>query len=180
MNIQIRKAISHFFPSPSFPQVYSEAVANAIDAKADYIEIDIKIKSYNDPESLNLRISDNGEGFTDESFNRFSSLLDAKDKKHKGLGRLLFLEYFKGVSIRSVFSLGKGRKFLFDEKFKGKFSLYDVPSSEHSGTILEFGNVLALVLIVMMIYVQVRLNSNSWLNFNPFFWNERNRELVLR
>ena len=73
MNIQIRKAISHFFPSPSFRQVYSEAVANAIDAKADYIEIDIKIKSYNDPESLNLRISDNGEGFTDESFNRFSS-----------------------------------------------------------------------------------------------------------
>jgi hypothetical protein len=143
MNIQIRKAISHFFPSPSFPQVYSEAVANAIDAKADYIEIDIKIKSYNDPESLNLRISDNGEGFTDESFNRFSSLLDAKDKKHKGLGRLLFLEYFKGVSIRSVFSMGKGRKFLFDEKFKGKFSLYDVPSSEHSGTILEFGKCVS-------------------------------------
>lgn len=143
MNIQIRKAISHFFPSPSFPQVYSEAVANAIDAKADHIEIDLKINSYNDPESLKLRISDNGEGFTDESFKRFSSLLDAKDNKHKGLGRLLFLEYFKRVNFRSVFAPGRGRTFLFDEKFKGKCTFFETTALDQCGTLLEFGKCIS-------------------------------------
>lgn len=139
MNIKIRSAIRHFFPNPSFTLVYSEAIANALDAGATQIVIDIKIKSFLDPQSLHLCISDNGAGFTDENFKRFSYLMDAKDKQHKGLGRLVFLEYFKSASFKSVFEKCKCRKFSFNDSFSGKSQIEDVAQEVDRGTTIEFG-----------------------------------------
>lgn len=139
MNIKIRKAISHFFPTPSFPLVYSEAVANALDAGANNISIDIKLASYLDPASLKLTISDDGEGFTEENFARFSYLMDAKDRQHKGLGRLIFLEYFSSVDYQSVYDGTTKRSFKFDDRFSGESNCESVPSGTPTGSLLEFG-----------------------------------------
>ena len=47
MNIPIKEAIAHFFSNPSFDLIFSEAVANALDAGASDIKISISIKAYN-------------------------------------------------------------------------------------------------------------------------------------
>ena len=85
MEIGINEAIQHFFSTTSFNMVYSEALANALDAGANDISIEISIESYSKPETLEIRIRDNGEGFTDKNFAKFSELLKKSDKSHKGL-----------------------------------------------------------------------------------------------
>ena len=68
MDIELPNAIRLFFPNPSFSQVIFEAVANAFDAKANRIDIRVSIESYNDPQTLKLEISDNGQGFITPKF----------------------------------------------------------------------------------------------------------------
>lgn len=101
MNIDIRKAINKFYGSSSLPMVYGEAVANAFDAGANKINIELSIKTLSDEKSFSLIISDNGSGFTDERFKRFSELLNTEDESHKGLGRLVYLDYFSKVRFIS-------------------------------------------------------------------------------
>lgn len=72
MNIPIKEAIAHFFSNPSFDLIFSEAVANALDAGASDIKISISIKAYSKPETLKMTIEDNGIGFTDKNFIKFS------------------------------------------------------------------------------------------------------------
>ena len=96
--------------------VYYEAIANSIDAGADRIEIKIQLVSITSPETLEITIGDNGEGFTDQNFKNFSTLLEHKDKYHKGLGRLVYLQYFDKIEVESKFMTGS-RNFVFNSEF---------------------------------------------------------------
>ena len=118
MNLPVEYAISHFFPATSFDLIYSEAVANAFDAEASEISIDIDLKAYSKPKTLKLIIRDNGVGFNDDNFDRFSNLMKVKDAQHKGLGRLVYLQYFTSVTVNSVFGNGQRRTFSFEDSIK--------------------------------------------------------------
>ena len=61
MNLPVEYAIKHFFSSTAFELIYSEAVANALDANATDISINIKLESYSEPTTLELTICDNGD-----------------------------------------------------------------------------------------------------------------------
>ena len=56
--------------------VYFEAIANSINAGATEISINIKIKSIAVVDTFKLEISDNGAGFTDENYRKFSILME--------------------------------------------------------------------------------------------------------
>lgn len=95
MKILANKAADLFFQNTSFLYVYYEAVANALDAKATKISIDISIDEFSKQDTLVLKVTDNGVGFTDENFNRFQHILDSADEYHKGVGRLVFYIIFQ-------------------------------------------------------------------------------------
>ncbi len=118
MDIETAGAIKLFFPNPSLSLVYFEAVANALDAGATEIDVSIDIQSFDEPSSLTITVSDNGDGFTDENFDRFRKLLRPRDRFHKGIGRLVFLNYFKRVEVDS-FGKDWRRRFTFTDGFDG-------------------------------------------------------------
>jgi hypothetical protein len=118
MDIETSSAIKLFFPNPSLGLVYFEAIANALDAGATEIDIEISIQAFTASETLNVKITDNGSGFTDESFSRFKTLMKPKDGFHKGIGRLVFLNYFDNVEVISEWADNR-RKFLFKDNFDG-------------------------------------------------------------
>lgn len=119
MNISPLAAAKRFFRNPTFEMVYEEAFANAIDAGATEVSISVDIKRFSEPESMKIVIQDNGVGFTNTNYDKFSELLKKSDRRHKGLGRLIYLVYFKSVNIESVFEDNRRRTFVFDEHFKG-------------------------------------------------------------
>lgn len=120
MDIETSNAIRLFFPNPSLSLVFFEAIANAFDANATEIKIDINLTSFDASESLKVTIEDNGNGFTDENFDRFKSLLKPRDKYHKGVGRLVFLNYFNQVEVNSTLE-NQVRSFIFKDKFDGSY-----------------------------------------------------------
>jgi anti-sigma regulatory factor (Ser/Thr protein kinase) len=143
MKISLRQAVKHFFSQSSFDQIYQEAIANAIDAGARNITIAFEANSLSDVNSFKLSISDDGVGFTEERFKKFSKLMDVEDEdiKHKGLGRLVYLFYFDKVEVESYFDKNKHRLFSFDEKLndEAEDSLPDIIESENpSGATLRF------------------------------------------
>ncbi|WP_246668557.1 ATP-binding protein [Bartonella refiksaydamii] len=105
------------FPKPStemeaFQPVF-EAVSNAIHALEDSKQedyksagnIDIKIKDIDDNESLEIIVKDNGVGLDDEHFQAFRTV-DTNfklEKGGKGVGRLLWLDAFKKIRVKSIF-----------------------------------------------------------------------------
>jgi hypothetical protein len=133
MDINTEYAAKHFFPNPSFVQIFFEAVANAFDAGASEISISI----VEDP--LSITISDNGQGFTNDRFERFARLGQPADLHHKGLGRLVYLKYFSNVQIVSIFQNTK-RSFVFSESFTGKRTDTEASSRERPGTTLRFNS----------------------------------------
>lgn len=126
MDIETASAIKLFFPNPSLALVYYEAIANALDAGATEIAIDISIQAFTTSETLNVKVTDNGTGFTDESFLRFKTLMKPKDNFHKGIGRLVFLNYFDNVEVTSEWDDNR-RKFLFKENFDGYADVIKLP-----------------------------------------------------
>lgn len=139
MLINLSNAIKKFYPNPVLEQVYFEAIANSIYANSTEIELFIEIESYSKPETLKMTITDNGEGFNEENFKRFSKLLETEDSEHKGLGRLVFINYFNRVDISSIFAKKK-REFLFTENFEGKendFTIEDTDIDKNK-TVLQF------------------------------------------
>lgn len=106
MEIEVKKAVQIFFSNASFEMIYLEAFANALDADADEFKIEICANSTNpaDLNSLIIKLWDNGIGFDEYRFSKFSKLLSVEDKTHKGLGRLVYLCYFDNVKIESNFS----------------------------------------------------------------------------
>ena len=140
MNIGIEEAIQHFFSTPSFDLIYSEAMANALDAGARNIFFNIKIYSFNKPSSLEIEIKDDGVGFTENNFFKFTELLKKSDNSHKGLGRLIYLKYFSKVEIESVFDGNKKRVFIFDNSFKGDSCVEIIKDNLDSYSKLSFKN----------------------------------------
>lgn len=117
MKINLKQAVKYFFTNPSLELVYIEAVANSIDAGASKIDIEISIEDMSKPETLTVLIRDNGEGFTDKRFKKFSELMKVEDESHKGLGRLVFLSYFNKVDILSYYGKKK-RTFQYSTSFE--------------------------------------------------------------
>ena len=142
MKIKPSSAINRFFPNPSFKMIYSEVMANALDANATSLHIDISIQSFNKPNTLIIKIKDNGDGFSDENFQRFSHLMEPKDNNHKGLGRLVFLKYFSSVEFESIFKNDKQqfveRSFLFHDDFEDEKEDKIIDNTNSTGTNLVF------------------------------------------
>lgn len=137
MDIETSGAIRLFFPNPSLTLVYFEAMANALDAGSTEISIDVDVQAFDKPDTLRITISDNGDGFTDENFDRFKTLLKPRDKFHKGIGRLVFLNYFKRVDVSSAWDK-KQRNFTFKEGFDGVAPIQDLQVEQNARTSLVF------------------------------------------
>ncbi len=137
MDIETSGAIRLFFPNPSLTLVYFEALANALDAGATDVSINIDVQAFDKPDTLKITVSDNGDGFTDENFERFRKLLRPRDKFHKGIGRLVFLNYFARVDIDS--SREKWRRtFTFKDGFEGNAPLQNLADQQEAKTTLVF------------------------------------------
>ncbi len=119
MKVKISKAIEIFFPKPKFELVFFEAIANSIDAGATSISVKTDIDLSKGSTSIKLEISDDGCGFSDKNFSKFSKLLEVESDDHKGIGRLVFLNYFDEVRVSSTFG-DKTRKFLYNKSFAGE------------------------------------------------------------
>ncbi len=117
MKVKLGQAVKMFFGHSSLEMVFFESVANSLDAGSNQIDISIYISEINKPESLIVKISDNGLGFTDDRYKKFSHLFDVEERSHKGLGRLVYLCYFDDIRITSTFDRNKKREFVFSEKF---------------------------------------------------------------
>jgi hypothetical protein len=141
MEIDTRYATNLFFPNSAFIQIYFEAVANSLDAEADDIRIHISTDGNIKPAYLEIKVTDNGQGFTDERFERFRLLKEPVDSYHKGLGRLVYLHYFKQVNVESFFSSQK-RSFVFSEDFNGDSDLKKAKGKAPQGTSLTFRGFL--------------------------------------
>lgn len=143
MKVKLGQAVKMFFGNSSLEMVYFEAIANALDANATEIEISIFTKALNKPETLEIRISDNGEGFTDERYGKFSNLFDVDESSHKGLGRLVYLCYFDSIKVESYFEGTKKREFDFNEKFnEDDFKVTTVKESNSGTTFIMNGYTL--------------------------------------
>ncbi len=137
MKVKLSQAVKMFFGNSSLEMVYFEAIANALDANATEIEIKIFAKALNQPETLQIEISDNGEGFTDDRYTKFSKLFDVDESTHKGLGRLVYLCYFEDVKVISYFNKTAKRIFNFSEGFEEeKFKIEEV-EERTSGTSIK-------------------------------------------
>ena len=141
MEIETTSAIKLFFPNPSLELVFFEAIANSFDAGATEIDIKISMHSFALVSSLNISISDNGDGFIDENFTRFEMLMKPRDALHKGIGRLVFLDYFSSVAVESFFD-GKRRNFLYNKDFNGASDVVDVQDGMPHSTKLNFSGFI--------------------------------------
>ena len=137
MDIETSGAIRLFFPNPSLALVYFEALANALDASATDVSIDIDVQAYDKPDTLKITVTDNGDGFTEENFDRFKTLLKPRDIFHKGIGRLVFLNYFDRVEVVSTRDKWQ-RKFVFKEGFDGNAPLQEIEQAQDAKTTLTF------------------------------------------
>lgn len=68
MEVNVQKAVKMFFSNSSFEMIYNEALANALDAGANEIRINISLPDPTQLQNLQVRISDNGVGFDDVRF----------------------------------------------------------------------------------------------------------------
>lgn len=137
MDIETAGAIRLFFPNPSLTLVYFEALANALDAGATEVSIDIDVQAFDKPNTLKIAVSDNGDGFTDENFERFRKLLRPRDKFHKGIGRLVFLNYFSRIEVTSTRDKWR-RSFIFKDGFDGNAPLENLQDEQPAKTTLAF------------------------------------------
>lgn len=142
MEVNVKKAIKIFFSKSSFEMIYFEAFANAIDAGATEFNIHINLPQWGEWRNMEIELSDNGVGFTEERFNKFKKLLDVEETSHKGLGRLVYLCYFDTVRIESVFEPGRARKFEFNDAFEGNCDIEesDVQTTGASLKLVDFSN----------------------------------------
>jgi arsenate reductase-like glutaredoxin family protein len=153
MKVKLSQAVKMFFGNSSLEMVYFEAIANALDANATEVDIEIFAQTPSQHETLKIKISDNGEGFTDERYKKFSKLFDVDEGTHKGLGRLVYLCYFENIEVDSYFDKTKNRKFVFSEGFEEeKFKISKV-EERASGTSFTMTN-----------YVLQKIAKNDYIN----------------
>ena len=168
MEVNVKQAQKMFFSKSSFEMIYFEAFANALDAGATTFNITIELSAKEQIQNLSITIEDNGCGFTDEHFRKFSKLFDVDERTHKGLGRLVYLCYFDNVHIESVYDKNKKRIFDFDENFNGKSVIQDC-QEEYTGTILKMysfsGQKLGKNEYINPSYIKNVLLENFYLKF---------------
>lgn len=121
MKVNTRQAIKLFFQNPSLDMVFKEAIANSLDANATNIEVKVYIDSFDQQETLSIEIVDNGDGFTDERYEKFCELLKVDEETHQGVGRLVYLCYFNKITVASQYS-HLFRSFTFDNEFDKEHS----------------------------------------------------------
>lgn len=138
MEIETSGAVQLFFPSPSLSLVYFEAIANSLDAGATKISVELDLFSFDKPDTLKVTIRDNGDGFNDDNFERFKTLLKPRDEFHKGIGRLVYLHYFGQVQVVSRWS-GFERHFVFKEDFNDKAASYPTTKLNDETTLVFSG-----------------------------------------
>jgi len=140
MKVNLSQAVKVFFGNSSLEMVYFEAIANAIDADATEITISINLDIRSKSENLSISIEDNGIGFTDDRYRKFSNLFDVEEASHKGLGRLVYIAYFQEIEVKSYFGNNKKREFTFSDNFnEGEQNIEQ--SKEHvSGTTITMKN----------------------------------------
>ena len=141
MEVNIKQALKIFFSKSSFEMIYFEALANALDADATEFNIDISLGDYKELSNLLVTLSDNGVGFDDVRFRKFSKLLDVEEQSHKGLGRLVYLCYFDKVQIQSVFDNSKQRVFEFSETFNKECEVKNIPKGAN-GSIFKMSGFI--------------------------------------
>lgn len=178
MQIELNNAISAFHPNPSYEQVYFEAVANALDAGADEISIQIVIEGYESPDTLELVIQDNGSGFTDQNFEKFSQLMKVESSDHKGLGRLIYLAYFATVTAESWYE-NKKRVFDFNAQFDGGSEVTDHVQAHKSGSRLHFKKYLKSRIYSYDYLVPEEIKQRLLDNFFPLFFKRQQEGLRL-
>jgi hypothetical protein len=138
MKINIREAIKLFFKSPSLENVFTEAIHNSIDAHATKIDVAISIEALGKADTLSVTITDNGEGFTQERYNKFCELMSVEEDTHKGVGRLVYLYYFNKISIVSRYNK-KQRTFTYNndfDEYKSDMQEIDIADETQETTIL--------------------------------------------
>lgn len=143
MDIETKYAVKLFFPSSTFLQIYLEAIANAFDAEASEVTIHISTDGQISPSHLEITISDNGIGFTDERFDRFRRVKEPCDPYHKGLGRLVYLQYFSSVNVTSIYE-DKKRSFTFSNNFMGDSETKEASDDDQRETVLRFNGFLGV------------------------------------
>lgn len=137
MKVKLGQAVKMFFGNSSLEMIYFEAISNALDADATEIQIGISAEALNRPETLEISIRDNGLGFDDVRYEKFSNLFDVEESSHKGLGRLVYLCYFDEIFVNSVFAPNKEREFTFSQQFEeDKFKINNTDSIS-TGTVLS-------------------------------------------
>lgn len=136
MEITPTYAAKRFFSNPTFTQIFFEAIANSLDANAKKLFIKITCDGNIEPNHMEITVTDDGEGFTDERFARFARIDEPKDPFHKGLGRLVFLRYFSAAHINSVFD-GQERSFVFSNAFSGQSELQPISGTIGNGTTIK-------------------------------------------
>ncbi|SKA20783.1 ATP-binding protein [Sediminibacterium ginsengisoli] len=137
MKVKLGQAVKMFFGNSSLEMVYFEAISNALDAESTKINIEISIDAQNRPETFEVKISDNGLGFDDSRYAKFSNLFDVEESSHKGLGRLVYLCYFDEIIVKSIFSKNKERRFTFSQQFEEeKFELSNIPDTPNGTSLL--------------------------------------------
>lgn len=130
MKVNTKQAIKLFFQNPSLEMVFKEAIANSLDANATHIGIHVFIDSFERQETLRVEITDNGEGFTDNRYDKFCELLKVEEETHKGVGRLVYLNYFDEITINSYYG-NRHRTFTYNQDFDRETSdMEDNPCDE--------------------------------------------------
>ncbi len=180
MKANLSNVAKHFFPNPSLEMVYFEAIANSIDAEATEISINIKIKSFAEVDTFKLEISDNGIGFTDENFRKFSILMENESESHKGLGRLVYLSYFNKVEVSSSYE-GNTRFFTLSDAFDGENNVNDTPLNK-SITKLNFTGYTKDKIKSYDYLKPVSLKKSIVEHFYPLFYTLKSegKELVIK
>lgn len=140
MKVKLGQAVKMFFGNSSLEMVYFEAISNALDAEATEIRIELSLETSKRPETLELKISDNGLGFDDYRFNKFSKLFDVEESSHKGLGRLVYLCYFDEIYVESIFSNVNKRLFTFSQQFESDKYVLEKVDTTYNGTTLHMKN----------------------------------------
>ncbi|CAM2008368.1 ATP-binding protein [Acanthopleuribacter pedis] len=177
MHIKISKAIELFFPNPKLELVYFEAIANAMDAKASEIVVENIIDTRTRPTTIEIIISDNGVGFTGKNFAKFSKLLKTDGDDHKGVGRLVFLNYFDTVQISSVFGSEK-INFVFDKAFEGEHELKPVTDTLYK-TELHFKHFNHRKIRSYDAINPGNLKASMMRHFFPYFYDKKLRHEYL-